>query len=213
MMCLFIGIVVPTEAKDYQMTMFGIKSDGVTMNTRSIQKAIDFIHENGGGRLVFTVGRYLTGSIHLKSNVTIHLGEGAVLVGSTNPYDYDMELNAWYGLILANKQENIAITKKVVELANEYGASSEAELGTLAGNEGDVSNPEMQTDPEQAHIFVNETDVDCLAVAIGTAHGFYTKPPVINISRLKEIAGKVKYCISGLYYIRQSAFSHKGYHL
>ena len=88
-------------------------------------------------------------------------------------------------------EENIAITKKVVELANEYGASSEAELGTLAGNEGDVSNPEMQTDPEQAHIFVNETDVDCLAVAIGTAHGFYTKPPVINISRLKEIAGKV----------------------
>ncbi|MCQ5300121.1 glycoside hydrolase family 28 protein, partial [Blautia wexlerae] len=70
------------------------------MNTRSIQKAIDFISESGGGRLVFTVGRYLTGSIHLKSNVTIHLGEGAVLVGSTNPYDYDMELNAWYGLIL-----------------------------------------------------------------------------------------------------------------
>ena len=53
-----------------------------------------------GGRLVFTVGRYLTGSIHLKSNVTIHLGEGAVLVGSTNPYDYDMELNAWYGFDL-----------------------------------------------------------------------------------------------------------------
>ena len=63
---------------------------------------------------MFTVGRYLTGSIHLKSNVTIHLGEGAVLVGSTNPYDYDMELNAWYGLILANKQDNIGITGKGV---------------------------------------------------------------------------------------------------
>lgn len=75
---------------------------------------------------MFTVGRYLTGSIHLKSNVTIHLGEGAVLVGSTNPYDYDMELNAWYGLILANKQDNIGITGKGVidgrgrELANNF---------------------------------------------------------------------------------------------
>lgn len=90
-LCLLAGMMIPVWAKDYQMTMFGIKSDGTTMNTRSIQKAIDFISESGGGRLVFTVGRYLTGSIHLKSNVTIHLGEGAVLVGSTNPYDYDME--------------------------------------------------------------------------------------------------------------------------
>ena len=101
-------------AKDYQMTLFGIKSDGTTMNTRSIQKAIDYIAQQGGGRLVFTVGRYLTGSIHMRSNVTLHLSEGAILVGSTNPYDYDMELNAWYGLILANKQDNIAITGKGV---------------------------------------------------------------------------------------------------
>ena len=62
-----------TSAKDYQMTLFGIKSDGVTMNTRSIQRAIDYIAQQGGGRLVFTVGRYLTGSIHLRSNVTLHL--------------------------------------------------------------------------------------------------------------------------------------------
>lgn len=101
-------------AKDYQMTLFGIKSDGTTMNTRSIQKAIDYIAQQGGGRLVFTVGRYLTGSIHMRSNVTLHLSEGAILVGSTNPYDYDMELNAWYGLVLANKQDNIAITGKGV---------------------------------------------------------------------------------------------------
>lgn len=50
--------------------MFGIKSDGVTLNTRSIQRAVDYISEQGGGRLIFYVGRYLTGSIELKSNVT-----------------------------------------------------------------------------------------------------------------------------------------------
>ena len=72
---------MPVWAKDYQMTMFGIKSDGTTMNTRSIQKAIDFISESGGGRLVFTVGRYLTGSIHLKSNVDDPVWEEGAVVG------------------------------------------------------------------------------------------------------------------------------------
>ena len=47
-LCLLAGMLMPVWAKDYQMTMFGIKSDGTTMNTRSIQKAIDFISESGG---------------------------------------------------------------------------------------------------------------------------------------------------------------------
>ena len=61
-----IGLLVfvaGLSAKDYQVAMFGIKSDGVTLNTRSIQRAVDYISEQGGGRLIFYVGRYLTGSI------------------------------------------------------------------------------------------------------------------------------------------------------
>ena len=77
-------------AADYNASMFGIKSNGTTLNTTSIQKAIDYIHEQGGGRLVFYVGRYLTGHIQLKSNVTVQLEEGAILVGSTNIYDYNI---------------------------------------------------------------------------------------------------------------------------
>ena len=94
----------------YNASKFGIRSDGVTMNTRSIQYAIDWIAEQGGGTLRFWVGRYLTGSIHLKSNVTIELVEGAVLVGSTNPFDYD-RLNATndHALILAEGVENIRL--------------------------------------------------------------------------------------------------------
>lgn len=96
--------------KDYKASFFHIKSDGTTMNTRSIQFAIDYISKNGGGRLVFYVGRYLTGSIHLKSNVTIHLEEGAVLLGSTNPFDYDRIGNT--ALIHARDLENVGITGK-----------------------------------------------------------------------------------------------------
>lgn len=100
-------------AKDYNASMFGVKSNGTTLNTNSIQKGIDFISENGGGRLVFYVGRYLTGTIYLKSNVTIQLEEGAILVGSDNPLDYEMNKN-WTALIFALDQQNIGITGKGV---------------------------------------------------------------------------------------------------
>ena len=93
--------------------MFGVKSNGTTLNTNSIQKGIDFVSENGGGRLVFYVGRYLTGTIHLKSNVTIQLEEGAILVGSANPFDYEFMSN-WTALIFAHDQTNIGITGKGV---------------------------------------------------------------------------------------------------
>ena len=100
-------------AKDYNASLFGIKSNGTTLNTTSIQKGIDYINENGGGRLVFYVGRYLTGTIHLKSNVTIQLEEGAIIVGSLNPFDYEFLTN-WTALIFAHYQNNIGITGKGV---------------------------------------------------------------------------------------------------
>jgi len=101
----------PLSAADHYASEFGIKSNGTTLNTTSIQKAIDFISENGGGKLIFKVGRYLTGTIVLKDNVTIELGEGAILVGSTNPYDYQF-INGAYGggLVVADEAENIGIT-------------------------------------------------------------------------------------------------------
>ena len=120
-----LAVCLSASAKDYYASMFGIKSNGTTLNTTSIQKAIDYISEEGGGKLVFKVGRYLTGTIELKSNVTIELGEGAVLVGSTNPYDYKKVGDA-FGMIIANDAENIGIVGLGVidgqgrELANNY---------------------------------------------------------------------------------------------
>jgi len=110
---VFYFILNDVSAKDYNASMFGVKSNGTTLNTSSIQKGIDFISENGGGRLVFYVGRYLTGTIYLKSNVTIQLEEGAILVGSLNPLDYEMNRN-WTALLFALDQNNIGITGKGV---------------------------------------------------------------------------------------------------
>ncbi len=110
-MLLFIACQL--RAEDYKASVFGIKSNGTTLNTTAIQKAIDYIHDKGGGRLVFYVGRYLTGNIQLKSNVSIRLEEGAILVGSTNIYDYNIE-TPYSSLIFAYQAENISITGKGV---------------------------------------------------------------------------------------------------
>jgi len=73
-------------------------------------------------------------------------------------------------------QENIAMTRKIVEFAHAVGVSVEAELGKLAGVEGHVSVSEKDaifTNPEEAKMFVEQTGVDALAVAIGTSHGAF----------------------------------------
>ena len=100
-------------AKDYNASLFGIKSDGITLNTKSIQKAIDFIHEKGGGKLDFSVGRYLTGTIRMKTNVQIELKEGAVLVGTTSIHDY-VAVDGKRALIVAEGQDHIGVFGKGV---------------------------------------------------------------------------------------------------
>ncbi|HLI94291.1 MAG TPA: glycosyl hydrolase family 28 protein [Puia sp.] len=108
---LFIFFLpVAARGADYPASLFGIRSDGATLNTRSIQFAVDFIHDRGGGRLIFDVGRYLTGSIHLKSDVGLELKEGAVLLGSLNPFDYDKD--QFTALLLADSQRDISISGK-----------------------------------------------------------------------------------------------------
>ena len=81
----------------YKASNFNIKSDGVHDNTTSIQGAIDLIASKGGGTLEFSVGRYVTGAVQLKSGVSIRLREGAVIVGSTNIYSYKGRKAVFWG--------------------------------------------------------------------------------------------------------------------
>jgi len=87
-------------------------------------------------------------------------------------------------------EENIALTRKVVEIAKAVGVSTEAELGKIGGTEDDISVLEkeaMLTDPEEAKIFVEQTGVDSLAIAIGTAHGQYKFDPELDFDRLARV--------------------------
>lgn len=87
-------------------------------------------------------------------------------------------------------EENIALTKKVVEIAKAVGVSTEAELGKIGGTEDDISvldRDAMFTDPDEVKYFVEKTKVDSLAVAIGTAHGQYKLEPKLDFERLAKI--------------------------
>lgn len=89
-------------------------------------------------------------------------------------------------------EENIALTKQVVDYAHSKGVVVEAELGKLAGVEDDVkvdAKAATYTDPEEAKEFVERTGVDSLAIAIGTSHGAYKfkGEPKLDFERLKEI--------------------------
>lgn len=85
-------------------------------------------------------------------------------------------------------EENIALTRRVVEVAAPNGIPVEAELGRIGGKEDSLTaEADNCTDPQQAREFVNRTGVSSLAVAIGTAHGFYVGTPVLDKERLSEI--------------------------
>ncbi|MBE6269819.1 MAG: glycoside hydrolase family 28 protein [Prevotella ruminicola] len=121
MFLLSIGTAMPAWGQK-QLTTAGmsVPADGKTVCTQQLQQAIDAISKKGGGRLVFTKGSYLTGGLMLRSGVELHLEEGATLLGSTNPYDYqsiciahssdNRNDNAAMALIMADGADHISIT-------------------------------------------------------------------------------------------------------
>lgn len=98
-----------TVAGEFNILSFGAVAEGKTLNTAHIQAAIDKANQEGGGIVIVPAGAFLTGSIVLKTGVELRLEKNAVILGSTNPYDY-RGLNRWKALVLADGQENISIT-------------------------------------------------------------------------------------------------------
>jgi polygalacturonase/rhamnogalacturonyl hydrolase YesR len=85
---------------------YGAKGDGQTMDTHAIQAAIDRCHLAGGGRVYLHGGRFLSGTIYLKSNVSLHIENGATLLGSKHQQDYPVrpsKLPSYHGTYLTNR--------------------------------------------------------------------------------------------------------------
>ncbi|MFL6227192.1 MAG: glycoside hydrolase family 28 protein [Pyrinomonadaceae bacterium] len=106
-------------ARDFKITDYGALSGGTSDSTEAIRKAIAACHAAGGGRVVVPAGVFLTGAIHLQSNVNLYVSEGATLKFSTDPAKYlpvvytrfeGTECMNYSPLIYAFEQENIAVT-------------------------------------------------------------------------------------------------------
>jgi fructose-bisphosphate aldolase class II len=110
-----------------------------------------------------------------------------------NYHDMILGIRAGFTSIMVDRsslpyEENVAQTKEVVKMCHEIGISVEAELGHVGqGQNYDVDGVSNLTVPEEAAKFIGETGVDCLAVAIGTAHGLYKGVPHIDFDRLAKI--------------------------
>jgi hypothetical protein len=128
------------EGARFDIREHGAKGDGQSADTAAIQTAIDACAKNGGGLVLFPPGRYLSGSIHLRSGVTLHLESGARLVGTTNLGDYaqpsvpafmpERKWGKWHrGLIVGESSDDIAITGSGVIDGNKvYDATGEERM-------------------------------------------------------------------------------------
>ena len=117
--------------------------------------------------------------VHLDHGTDLEYVKRGLELGFTSVMYDGSELSA---------EENIKNTIIIVEAAKATGASVEAEIGSMGAREGGGGDDtSIYTDPDKAAEFVNETGIDALACAFGTAHGIYIKEPVLDFPRLKAI--------------------------
>lgn len=122
-----------------------------------------------------------------KVPVVVHLDHGSSLSVISEALDLGFSSVMFDGSQYPLAQ-NIEMTKKIKELAKRSGASLEAEIGKVGGSEGDYESIEVLiTSVKEAKQFYEETQVDALAVAIGTIHGTYKVAPNLQFDRLSEI--------------------------
>ena len=125
-----------------------------------------------------------------KVDIAVHLDHGATFETVKKVIGYGFTSVMFDGSKLPF-EENIEKVKKVVDYAYPKGVTVEAELGTVGKNEDGTGTDEIQyTDPDDAGIFCERTGIDCLAVAIGNAHGNYKGKPKLAFDVLKKIREK-----------------------
>jgi fructose-bisphosphate aldolase class II len=144
----------------------------------NVQSKAPFIIQLSKGARKYTDKRYLEAMIRTSEEVfpdaifAVHLDHG------DEETCYDCIKSGFYSSVMIDAshhefEENVAITKRVVDAAHAKGISVEAELGQLGGVEEDIVGSVKLTDPDQAKEFVERTGCDSLAVAIGTSHGAF----------------------------------------
>ena len=108
---LFLGCFDVVYAKTYDINAYGAEADGKTLNTAAIQKAVNAC--TPGDTVLIPAGRYVTGTLHLKSNITLYIEKESTLVGSARPEDYEIYVvgyaTLYNGIFSTTNAENVSI--------------------------------------------------------------------------------------------------------
>lgn len=179
--------------KVYNVVDFGAKGDGVTKNTVAINATIEKCSNEGGGHVLISNGSFLTGAIHLKSNVDLHIEAGAVLKFSPDPKDYlPLVRTRWEGddcynycpLIFADGQTNFALTGKGVldgqgSVKNWWPWKGIVKMGYIKGTPS-------QLDPLCRPLLKKYNDTQVPVEKRQMGEGFYLRPQFINFIHCKN---------------------------
>ncbi|MBT9775837.1 ketose-bisphosphate aldolase [Clostridium sp. MCC353] len=126
-----------------------------------------------------------------KVNVAVHLDHGLTMEVIKQALDFGFSSVMFDGSEYS-LEENIRRTKEVKKVSDLYGASLEAELGAVGGNEGNGDRDVSYTNPDDAELFFKAVGMDALAVAIGNAHGHYISAPELRFDVLEEIHRRIR---------------------
>ncbi|MEP7705419.1 glycoside hydrolase family 28 protein [Paraglaciecola sp. 25GB23A] len=188
--------IVPTvfPKRDFEVKRFGALGDKLFDNTMAFKQAIEACHLAGGGRVIVPAGQFLTGPIHLKSNVNFHLADGATLFFIPEPERYlpavltrweGVELMGYSPLIYAYKQENIAITGNgtIHGGADDNtwwpwkGPNKEAHWQIISDQDQKAARDQLFTDAESGVPVKDRV----------YAEGAYLRPPMIQTYQCKKV--------------------------
>lgn len=180
--------------KEYNIVEFGAVGDGVVNNTEAINAAITKCSNEGGGRVLVSDGDFLTGPIHMKSNVDLHIKANAILRFTTNPADYlPLVRTRWEGddcynyspLIYANGQKNFAITGE----GTLNGQGSKKHWWPWKGSKksGWLEGTPSQLDENNRPLLKKYNDTRVPIVERQMGEGHYLRPQFINFIHCKNI--------------------------
>lgn len=180
--------------RDFLITAFGAVGDGETLNTEAIRDAIAACAAAGGGRVVVPSGVFLTGAVHLKSNVNLHLAEeDSILKFSRNPQDYlPVVFTRWEGVELYNyspfvyafEQENIAITGNGTLDGNADSEHWWPWKGRWTRRSWEIG-PDIEEDARRRLIRMGESGVPVERRVFGEGH--FLRPKFVQFYRCKNI--------------------------
>lgn len=185
------------EAEKYAVGAFNANNmeivQGIIAAAEEVRSPV--ILQASQGAIKYAGIEYIAGMVKIAAEtasvpVALHLDHGNSFEQNMRCIRYGFSSVMYDGSALP-LEENIRMVNKVIDVAHAVGVSVEGELGKIGGTEDDISVSEkdaMYTVPKEAQYFVEQTKIDLLAVAIGTAHGPYKGgSPRLDLNRLSEI--------------------------